>query len=236
LSHLGPQVLAYLACGTVGTALAPALETRAEQRRRLPSPVGDGRYEFERLIGEGRHKRVYLAIDRHAGREVGLALIKAQAFDDLGEARVWREFEAIARISGHTNTVAFYDSGEDSYGRPYLVTEHAGGGDVSDRIAEAQRRPIALEEVLGIATSSPRTCGSRRVVTSSSATSGCRWPAASASPAPASRSRARRRTSRPSRPSGHQPTSARICTRWGRYSTNCCARSRRSSPPTTARP
>jgi serine/threonine-protein kinase len=135
----------------VGTALAPALETRAEQRRRLPSPAGDGRYEFERLIGEGRHKRVYLAIDRHAGREVGLALIKAQAFDDLGEARVWREFEAIARVSGHTNTVAFYDSGEDTYGRPYLVTEHAGGGDVSGRIAEAQRRPIALEEVLSIA-------------------------------------------------------------------------------------
>ena len=56
--------------------------------------------------GEGRHKRVYLAIDRHAGREVGLALIKAEAFDDLGEPRVWREFDAIARVSGHANTVA----------------------------------------------------------------------------------------------------------------------------------
>ena len=135
----------------MGTALAPARETRAEQRRRLPSPVGDGRYQFERLIGEGRHKRVYLAIDRHAGREVGLALIKAQAFDDLGEARVWREFDAIARVSGHTNTVAFYDSGEDSYGRPYLVTEHAAGGDLSGRIAQAQDHPIALGEVLRIA-------------------------------------------------------------------------------------
>ncbi|HET7049439.1 MAG TPA: serine/threonine-protein kinase [Solirubrobacteraceae bacterium] len=141
----------------MGIALAPALQTRdgaearAEQKRRLPSRVGGGRYEFERLIGEGRHKRVYLAIDRHAGREVGLALVKAQAFDDLGEARVWREFDAIARLSGHANTVAFYDSGEDSYGRPYLVTEHAGGGDLSDRIVEAQDHPIALGEVLRIA-------------------------------------------------------------------------------------
>jgi eukaryotic-like serine/threonine-protein kinase len=131
--------------------LAPALETRAEQKRRLPSPVGGGRYEFERLIGEGRHKRVYLAIDRHAGREVGLALIKAQAFDDLGEARVWREFDAIARVSGHANTVTFYDSGEDRYGRPYLVTEHTGGGDLADRIAQAREHPIALAEVLRIA-------------------------------------------------------------------------------------
>ena len=132
----------------MGIALAPALETRAAQKRRLPSPVGGGRYEFERLIGEGRHKRVYLATDRHAGREVGLALIKAQAFDEVGEARVWREFDAVARVSGHANVVAFYDSGEDVYGRPYLVTEHAGGGDVADRIADA---PIALAEVLRLA-------------------------------------------------------------------------------------
>jgi serine/threonine protein kinase len=135
----------------VGIAWAPTPETRAEQKRRLPSPVGGGRYEFERLIGEGRHKRVYLAIDRHAGREVGLALIKAQAFDDVGELRVWREFDAVARVSGHANTVAFYDSGEDGYGRPYLVTEHAGGGDVADRIADAPAKPIALADVLRIA-------------------------------------------------------------------------------------
>jgi serine/threonine protein kinase len=62
-----------------------------------------------------------------------------------------RELDAIARVSGHTNTIAFYDSGEDSYGRPYLVTEHAAGGDLSDRIAQAQDHPIALGEVLQIA-------------------------------------------------------------------------------------
>ncbi len=95
--------------------------------------------------------RVYLAIDRHAGRKVGLALIKAQAFDDVGELRVWREFDAVARVSGHANTVAFYDSGEDGYGRPYLVTELAGGGDVADRIADVPAKPIALADVLRIA-------------------------------------------------------------------------------------
>jgi eukaryotic-like serine/threonine-protein kinase len=134
----------------VGIALAPALETSADQKRRLPSPLGDGRYELERLIGEGRHKRVYLAIDQRIGGEVALALIKAEAFDDLGEARVWREFAAIARVSGHANTVAYYDSGEDAYGRPYVVTEHAGGGDLSHRIAAAGECAIALDEVLRI--------------------------------------------------------------------------------------
>jgi serine/threonine protein kinase len=136
----------------VGIALAPAREPSADQKRRLPRPLGDGRYEFERLIGEGRHKRVYLAIDQRIGGEVALALIKAQAFDDLGEARVWREFAAIAQVSGHANTVAYYDSGEDTYGRPYLVTEHAGGGDLSHRIAAAHECAIPLDEVLRIAT------------------------------------------------------------------------------------
>lgn len=138
--------------------MAPAPHTcagadaRAEQRRRLPSPVGGGRYEFERLLGEGRHKRVYLARDHHLTREVVLALIKAQAFDDLGEARVWREVEAMKRLSGQDNTVALYDSGEDRYGRPYLVTEHVAGGDLSARLAQADHTPIGLTEVLRVAT------------------------------------------------------------------------------------
>lgn len=135
----------------MGLALASALDTSVDQKRRLPDPLGDGRYELERLIGEGRHKRVYLAIDQRIGGEVALALIKAEAFDDLGEARVWAEFAAAARVSGHVNTVAYYDSGEDTYGRPYVVTEHAGGGDLSHRIAAAHESAIALHEVLRIA-------------------------------------------------------------------------------------
>jgi eukaryotic-like serine/threonine-protein kinase len=126
-------------------------EARVEQWRRLPSPVGGGRYEFQRLIGEGKHKRVYLAFDHQVVREVALALIKAEAFDDLGEARVWREAEVMERLSGHANTVAFYGSGEDRYGRPYLVIEHMEGGDVSARVIEAVQRPIDLAQVLRIA-------------------------------------------------------------------------------------
>jgi serine/threonine protein kinase len=122
-----------------------------EQRRRLPSSVGDGRYEFVGLVGEGRHKRVYRAVDCHLGRDVALALIKAEAFDDLGEARVWREAESIERLSGHPNTVAFYDSGEDRYGRPYLVTELVEGGDLCERLAATSPQSIPLAEVLRIA-------------------------------------------------------------------------------------
>jgi serine/threonine protein kinase len=122
---------------------------RIWESRRLPSPVGGGRYEFRRLVGEGRHKRVYLAFDHHLARHVALALIKAQAFDDLGEARVWREAEVMKRLSGHANTVDFYDSGEDRYGRPYFVIEHVDGGELST-VIEAEQ-PIHLATVLRIA-------------------------------------------------------------------------------------
>lgn len=127
------------------------LEADLEQRRRLPSPVGDGRYEFVGLVGEGRHKRVYRAFDCQVGREVALALIKAEAFDDLGEARVWREAESMERLSGHPNTVAFYDSGEDRYGRPYLVTEHLDRGNLCEQPSVLSREAIPLAEVLRIA-------------------------------------------------------------------------------------
>lgn len=157
MSHSASQGALTLEPGTVGMRLAPAQElfdgaqAPAGERGRLPSPVGEGRYEFRSLIGEGRHKRVYLAFDRHVSREVALALIKAEAFDDLGEARVWREAEALKKLSGHANTVAFYDSGEDRYGRPYLVLEYVAGGDLSARVIEAEQQPIDLAQVLQIA-------------------------------------------------------------------------------------
>jgi serine/threonine protein kinase len=134
---------------SVGNTLAPAPDTVdvAARRARLPSLVGNESYQFLGQIGEGRHKRVYLAWDRELKCEVALALIKAQAFDELGSARVWGEIETIARLSGHDNTVSFYDSGEDHYGRPYLVTEHMKGGDLSAR----RDGPLALAEVLRIA-------------------------------------------------------------------------------------
>ena len=137
----------------VGTgAKFEGLDAHLEQRRRLPGPVGDGRYEFVAPIGEGRHKRVYRAFDCHVGREVALALIKAEAFGDLGEARVWREAESMQRLSGHPNTVAFTTTAERiATGRPYLVTEHIESGDLCEWQAAAPRESIPLAEVLRIA-------------------------------------------------------------------------------------
>jgi serine/threonine protein kinase len=135
----------------VAAEIFDGAQARVADTRRLPSPVGDGRYEFRRLIGEGRHKRVYLAVDNHGAREVALALIKAEAFEDLGEARVWREAEAMARLGRHANIVALYESGADRYGRPYLVIEHMQGGDLSARVIEAEQKPIDVAQVLGIA-------------------------------------------------------------------------------------
>jgi eukaryotic-like serine/threonine-protein kinase len=123
----------------------------APQTPPVPTTVGDGRYGVLRLLGEGRHKRVYLGLDNRLEREVALAVLKPAALDEIGAATVWREAKAMARLSGHQNTVAVYDSGEDRDGGLYFVSEYVDGGELSALIDQAADRPLPIGHVLRIA-------------------------------------------------------------------------------------
>ena len=46
-----------------------------------PEMFAGGRYSVERFLGEGAHKRVYLAHDAMLDREVAVALIGGEAVD-----------------------------------------------------------------------------------------------------------------------------------------------------------
>ncbi len=117
----------------------------------LPTALAAGRYEVVRPLGEGRRKRVYLALDRRLEREVAIALIKPEGLDQTGLARAWREGQAMARLSGHQNTVAVYDIGESDDGGLYLVSQYLAGGDLDALIAESGDRHVPIERVLQIA-------------------------------------------------------------------------------------
>src|SRR6266478_5670748 len=52
-----------------------------------PTSCAAGRYVFQRLLGEGADKRVYLAHDTQLDRDVALALIKTESLDATGIAR-----------------------------------------------------------------------------------------------------------------------------------------------------
>lgn len=115
--------------------------------RRLTPLVG--RYEVVRLLGEGRRKRVYLAFDKRLDREVAIALIKCEQIDAADLAASWRQAQAMARLGAHQNIITIYDSGEDSQGRMYLVSEYLAGGELSTLIAGAA---VPMPRVAEIAT------------------------------------------------------------------------------------
>ena len=115
-----------------------------------PASVANGRYELVRLLGEGGKKLVYLSKDGLLGRDVALALIKADGLDAGGRERVLREAQAMGRLGAHPNIVAVFDLGEEQ-GRPFMVTELMGGGDLEGLLEKAPdgRLPAAHVVELG---------------------------------------------------------------------------------------
>ena len=84
---------------------------------------------MERSLGEGGKKLVYLAHDSLLDREVAFALIKTEGLDETSRTRITHEAQAMGRLGAHPHIVAVFDLGEHE-GRPYIVSELMGGGDV----------------------------------------------------------------------------------------------------------
>src|SRR5262249_49377000 len=61
----------------------------------------NGRYQLQRLLGEGAKKRVYLARDTQLNREVSLALFKTESLDGPGRTRIRREAQALSQLGDH---------------------------------------------------------------------------------------------------------------------------------------
>jgi serine/threonine protein kinase len=79
-----------------------------------------GRYEVEKLLGEGAAGEVYLAHDALMDRSVAIKLIK----QGPSEARLRRELQVLAKLD-HPGVVGIYDAGVDQ-GRAFFVMAYAG--------------------------------------------------------------------------------------------------------------
>ncbi len=95
-----------------------------------------GRFQVEKLLGEGGQGKVYLARDPHLGRQVA---IKVLAIDSdiaslLDEARI------VAKLR-HPNIVTLFDAGEQD-GLPYLVFEYVEGMTLAQEIKKKGALPI----------------------------------------------------------------------------------------------
>ena len=120
--------------------------------RKAPRTIG--RYEVERLLGQGGMGRVWLARDTILGRRVAIKVLR----DDLALppsvrdeliTRMRHEAQAAAAVS-HPNIVTLHDMGEDDTVGLFLVFEYVQGPradgpeSLRDRLREG---PMPLAEV-----------------------------------------------------------------------------------------
>jgi serine/threonine protein kinase len=111
-----------------------------------PGEVFVGRYEVQRLLGEGDRKQTYLAHDARMGRLVALSLVKPEAALDDPEGTE-REARVLGRIGEHDNIVSLHEYGTDSTGGiQYMVFEYLGSGTLADQLRKSD--PPPLDDIL----------------------------------------------------------------------------------------
>lgn len=109
-----------------------------------PGDVVADRYEPIRLLGGGEAGRVYVAFDRHLGREVALRLVDGG--DRAAAAALLEEGRVMSAVHGHSPAaVAVLDAGEIE-GGAYTATELVAGVPLEEI---ARRAPVPVREASG---------------------------------------------------------------------------------------
>jgi serine/threonine-protein kinase len=99
-----------------------------------------GRYEVERLVGQGGMAAVYLARDLRHGRQVAIKVLRAELALSIGADRFLREIRVAASLQ-HPNVLGLYDSGEAA-GILYYVMPFVEGESLRDRLNREEQLPI----------------------------------------------------------------------------------------------
>lgn len=138
---LTPELTAHLArCPTCQTALTSVWEDKDPV-----AAVLAGRYRLEERVGVGAHGEVWRAVDIVLQRQVAVKLLPTSEVAINAVLRLLREARLLARLSD-PNVVRVYDSGSEA-GRPYLVAEWLGGGNLAQWLS---LRPRSWREVVAL--------------------------------------------------------------------------------------
>ncbi len=125
----------------------------------MSEPTKIGRYEVDRLLGEGGIGRVYLAKDPVLGREVAIKVLRDRHSEH--GSRVRNEARAAATVR-HPNLVTLHDMGESDDVGLFLVFEYVQGPTLRERIASGPIPPIEVARIameLGAALSTAHEAG-----------------------------------------------------------------------------
>jgi serine/threonine-protein kinase len=106
-----------------------------------------GRYQLDRLIGDGASSWVFAAQDLRLEREVAVKLLKRRAEPEhtAQRLRFVHEGRMLAKLA-HPHVVAVHDAGETPEGDGYLVMELSRAGSLEAELA--RRVSLGLEETL----------------------------------------------------------------------------------------
>ena len=93
-----------------------------------------GRYQVERVLGEGGMATVYLAHDQKHNRKVAVKVMRPELAATLGADRFLREVQVAAQLS-HPNILPMFDSGEAD-GILYYVMPYVEGETLKEHVAK----------------------------------------------------------------------------------------------------
>jgi serine/threonine-protein kinase len=93
-----------------------------------------GRYQIERVLGEGGMATVYLAHDQKHHRKVAVKVMRPELAATLGSDRFLREVQVAAQLS-HPHILPMHDSGEAD-GILYYVMPYVEGQTLKERLAQ----------------------------------------------------------------------------------------------------
>ncbi|NVB81110.1 MAG: protein kinase, partial [Kofleriaceae bacterium] len=106
-----------------------------------------GRFELERVIGQGAMGVVYRARDPELERTVALKIRKSPSrLDPDGEERLRREAQALARLA-HPNVVAVYEAGRHER-TMYIAMEYVEGDSLADWLASGRPAAAVIERMI----------------------------------------------------------------------------------------
>ena len=108
----------------------------------MQQTILDGRYELERLIGEGGMARVYAGRDLRLNRRVAIKIPHSHYLTDPDFLSRFRHEAQAAAMLTHPNIVDVYDVGQDGDVH-YLVMEYVEGTNLKAIIAHEAPLPIA---------------------------------------------------------------------------------------------
>ena len=142
-------------CPSCGRPLAPgavcpactALARTATPEAAPVTPVINGRYVLQRMLGRGGAKEVWLAHDATLERPVAIARARSGEVGAEARERMRREARFMARLGDHPNIVTVFDAVVDA-GVLHIVVRYMAGGSLAERLATVPGGRLEPAEVL----------------------------------------------------------------------------------------